>query len=107
MENEIDEEKYFASLKNRIWKLLPIFEGKGMDRKIVYSREEAYEKYQLYLLRVLTELDGAKNINKNNGYYAELYYLLEGMKDFSCDEHDRVRDIVLHCCGLCEKLGGE
>ena len=54
MENEIDEEKYFASLKNRIWKLLPIFEGKGMDRKIVYSREEAYEKYQLYLLRVLS-----------------------------------------------------
>lgn len=103
-ENNINEDKYFISLKNRIWKLLPIYEGKGINKEIIYSKDDAFGKYQLYLSRILTELDGAKNINKSNTRYAELYYLLEGMKNFTLDDHKKVRDIVLHCCGLCEKL---
>lgn len=104
MEKKFNEKDYMMSLKNRIWKLLPIYEGKNLDKKVVCTREEAYNNFYMYLSRITTELVGAKNINKDNGYYAELLYLLEGMKEFSEDEHDRVRDIVLHCCNLCDKF---
>lgn len=100
----IPSDKYLECLRNKIWKLLPIYEGKDKTGKIVNSREKAYEKFSLSLSRLLVELTGAKNIETDNGYYVELVYLLEGMMSFNETEHDRVRDIVLHCCNLCEKL---
>lgn len=107
MPNKYDfapSDKYLVHLRNKIWKLLPIYEGKDNTGEIVSSREKAYEKFYLSLSRLLVELTGAKNIEADNGYYVELIYLLEGMLSFSEDEHDRVRDIVLHCCNLCEKI---
>lgn len=98
--------KYMTHLRNKIWKLLPIYEGKNNKGEIVESREKAYEKFYLSLSRLLVELTGAKNIEVDSGYYVELIYLLEGMKTFSENEHSRVRDIILHCCSLCEKING-
>ena len=96
--------KYIVHLRNKIWKLLPIYEGKDNKGEIIDSREKAYEKFYLSLSRLLVELTGAKNIETDSAYYVELIYLLEGMKTFNENEHSRVRDIVLHCCNLCEKI---
>lgn len=99
--------QYFVNLRNKIWKLLPIYEGRDKDKKIVYSVDQAYNNFYQSLTRIVTEVLGLKNIYNENPQYAELLYILEGMKTFSEAEHDRVKDVVLYCCNLCEKMKEE
>jgi len=99
--------EYFTNLRNKIWKLLPIYEGRDKDKKIVYDSKEAYSNFYQSLARIITEVLGLKSVYYENAQYAELLYILEGMKTFSEAEHDRVKDIVLYCCNLCEKMKGE
>lgn len=87
-------------LINQCWKTLPIFEGKNKESEIVYSRDEAYNNYQKHLTFLSTKLTGASKIWKDNQYYIELLYMIEGMKSFSPEEHDRVKYIVNHCTNL-------
>lgn len=87
-------------LINQCWKTLPIFEGKNKESEIVYSREEAYNNYQKHLTFLSTKLTGASKLWQDNQYYIELLYMIEGMKSFSPEEHDRVKYIVNHCTNL-------
>ena len=104
---ELDDNAKVESLNiliNQCWKTLPIYEGKNTKNEIVYSREVAYRNYQKHLSFLITKLTGASKIWKDNQYYVELVYLLIGMKDFTEDEHDRVKYIVNHCTGLIKNM---
>ena len=94
-------------LINQCWKTLPIFEGKSKESGVIYSREDAYNNYQKHLTFLSTKLKGASAIWKDNQYYVELLYMIEGMKSFSPDEHDRVKYIVNHCTGLINDMKDE
>lgn len=107
---ELDDKANLESLRiliNQCWKLLPIYEGKGKDNKIVNSKEQAYSNYQKHLNLLVTKVSGASKIWKDNQYYIELLYILMGMKDFGIDEHDRVKYIVHHCTRLIENMKNE
>lgn len=94
-------------LRNQCWKLLPIFEGKNIDNQIIYSADEAYDNYQKHLTFLITKVNGASKIWMDNQYYYELAMILNGMRDFTKDEHDRVKYMVHHCTHLIEKMKGE
>ena len=103
MDFNLDDNATIDSLTiliNQCWKTLPIFEGKNKESKVVYSREEAYNNYQKHLTFLSTKLIGASKLWQNNQYYIELLYMIEGMKSFKPDEHDRVKYIVNHCTNL-------
>ena len=107
---ELDDNVNVESLKiliNQCWKLLPIYEGKSKDNRIVNSKEQAYENYQKHLTFLITKVSGASKIWKDNQFYVELLYILVGMKDFKMDEHDRVKYIVHHCTRLIENMKNE
>ena len=106
----LDEKATIESLTiliNQCWKTLPIFEGKNKNGEIAYSRDEAYENYQKHLLFLSTKLLGASELWKDNQYYVELVYMIEGMKKFNADEHDRVKYIVNHCTNLINSMKDE
>lgn len=104
---QMDAESEIKSLKiliNQCWKTLPIYEGKNKENKVVYSREEAYENYQKHLTFLITKTSGASKIWFDNQYYVELMYMLSGMRDFSIEEHDRVKYIVHHITKLINNM---
>ena len=106
----LDEKSTIESLTiliNQCWKTLPIFEGKNKNGEIAYSRDEAYENYQKHLLFLSTKLLGASELWKDNQYYVELVYMIEGMKKFNADEHDRVKYIVNNCTNLINSMKDE
>ena len=92
--------KSLSILINQCWKTLPIFEGRNKENEIMCSCEDAYENYQKHLTFLITKVSGASKIWIDNQYYVELLYMLVGMRDFTIDEHDRVKYIVLHCTRL-------
>ena len=96
--------KYLTSLRNRIWKLLPIYEGKDKSGKVVMEFEKAYANFYKNLEKLVVEMSGANEIWYDNGEYHELLYLLTGMKTFTAEDHDRIKTIVVHCADLCEKM---
>ncbi len=100
---ELNDETTIKSLKillNQCWKTLPIYEGKNKEDEIVCTREEAYNNYQKHLTFLITKVSGASKIWIDNQYYVELLYILTGMRDFTEDEHDRVKYIINHCTRL-------
>lgn len=104
---ELGEEATQESLKilrNQCWKLLPIFEGKNIDNEVIYTLDEAYDNYQKHLTFLITKVSGANKIWTDNQYYYELLMILNGMRDFQKDEHDRVKYMVHHCTHLIEKM---
>ena len=107
---ELDDTANVKSLEilvNQCWKTLPIFEGRDKNNRIIYSREEAYKNYQKHLTFLITKVSGASTIWKNNPWYVELFYLLNGMRDFQIEEHERVKYIVHHCTKLINNMKKE
>lgn len=94
-------------LGRQCWKTLPIYEGKNKEKEIICTREEAYTNYQKHLDFLITKVSGASKIWTNNQYYVELLYLLVGMREFTADEHDRVKYIVHHCTRLIDYMKKE
>ena len=110
MDFNLDDKATLESLTiliNQCWKTLLIFEGKNKESKIVYSREDAYKNYQKHLTFLSTKLIGASKLWQNNQYYVELLYMIEGMKSFTPEEHDRVKYIVNHCTNLINDMKDE
>lgn len=95
---------YYTNLRNRCWKLLPIYEGKDINGEVIYSREESVILFRKNLNRLVTEVSGAANIYFENSRYQELLNLLAGMNMYGEDSHETVRDILLHCCNICEDM---
>ena len=78
--------KYLTSLRNRIWKLLPIYEGKDKSGKVVIQFDKAYDNFYKNLEKLVLEMSGANEIWYDNAEYVELLYLLTGMKGFMAEE---------------------
>lgn len=93
-----------TSLRNRIWKLLPIYEGKDMSGRITISEMAAYKNFKKNLQKVTIEVYGANDILFQNTQFVQLLCLLQGLESVKIDEHEKVKNIVKHCADLCEKI---
>ena len=102
-----DKKSYNIRLRDRVWKLLPVYEGKGKSGEIVCSGEEALKRFRQNLNRVITEISGAESIFSDNNRYAELINILNGLKYYGSDKHDELKDVIFYCCDILEDIGGD
>ena len=96
--------KALTSLRNRIWKLLPIYEGKDKQGGVIIPPETAYRNFKKNLQKLTVEVNGANDIFFSSSYFVQLLCLLQGLDSVTIDEHEKVKNIVTHCADLCEKI---
>ena len=94
------EGSYKIFLRNRIWKLIPIYEGKDKNGTVFCEEKVALYNFKKNLNRICTEISGGKNLNPNNPRYVELLNILEGMRGYDTGMHDEVKDVVYYCCDI-------
>jgi hypothetical protein len=104
LKDQINSDKMLISLRNRIWKLLPIYEGKNKEGIIILTNSKAYNNYKKNLDKLIIEVWGASEIWFANHNFVQLLCLLQGMKTITEDDHDRLKTTVTHCTDLCEKM---
>jgi len=97
--------RYISLIINKIYKLLPLYEGMSkITKKIVVPVDIAYKNYinELELLRI--EVSGDYYIYENNEIFLKLLALLEGMQEIKINQHKIVRASVFKCISLCDSL---
>lgn len=98
---------YNICLRDRVWKLLPVYEGKDKDGRVICEKEEALKRFKKNLNRVITEINGAESIFSDNNRYIELVNILNGLKFYDSEKHDELKDIIFYCCDILESVGGD
>lgn len=98
-------EGYMELLINKIFKLLPTFEGKSsLNHQIIYTPEQAYKHFQSHLEEVILEVTGNYYLYNNSPKILELLTLLDGLRDVTLEDHQTVRTIVFKCTNICMEL---
>jgi hypothetical protein len=103
-DKKIDKDKTLVSLRNRVWKLLPIFEGKDKSGNIVFVPDKAYKNYLKNLQKISTEVWGANEILFQDERFVQLLCLLQGLENTTVEDHAKIKTIITHCTDLCEKM---
>ena len=102
-----NKQEYFKKLLDRIFRLLPLYEGKDQTTKnIICSPGDAYSNFSNNLITVDTEIDGLMRDNIEDIEIQELSNLIKGMYEISIGEHNKVRVIVFAAIRLCKRIGG-
>ena len=97
-------EDYIELLINKIFKLLPLYEGLSLTKEVVYTSEQAYKHFQMHLEEVIVEVTGNYYIYNNSPRFLQLLSILDGMRDIKLDEHKLVRTLVFKCTNICSEL---
>lgn len=101
--NNYDHEKYFSGLKNAIFKLLPVYEGKVLKSpETVIPPDQALLNYQKELGILETKVLGGYKLYKDEKLL-DVLELLRGMEDFKVGEHPDVKKSVF---SLLNKIEG-
>lgn len=98
---ELDKVKYYNELVGKVYKLLPIYEGKlvGSTEKTI-DPEQAFSNYQRELLLLSTRLLGDYELY-NDPFLLEVISTLKGMAKFEVGQHTDVKVCVF---GLIKKI---
>ena len=113
-----DYNKSITALRDKIWKLLPIYEGRDRDGYISIPQMQAYKNYCKNLDRLIIQVQGAEKIWFENTFFTELACLLKGLEGKfppievmikqddlnSKKQHAELKSIITHCTDLCEKM---
>ena len=85
-------EKY----KNKLYKILPLYEGKIKGEEIYLPEDVAFDEYTHYINMLIIEFSGF-----DEEPYDEILHYLKGLKSVGKNvTHEQVRKIVFHCIGL-------
>jgi hypothetical protein len=98
--------KYYQGLVNSLFKLLPLYEGrKYRTSGIVYSQDEAYKNYQIYLSNLLIEIYGNSQSFFQSENSIKLVSILRGMvQEIKIDEQPKVKRLTMECINICKKI---
>jgi hypothetical protein len=98
--------KYYKGLINSIFKAMPLYEGlKYKSKEVVYSSEEAYKNYQIYLSNLIVEIYGNSQLFFYSDNSIKLISLLRGMiQEIKLNEQQRVSRLTKECINLCKKI---
>lgn len=84
--------------KNKIFKLLPLFEGKVEGENLYLPKDIAFEQFQEYLGVLLIEFSGFEEEP-----FIEVFQYLKGLSGITENaKHSQVRNVILHCLSLLE-----
>lgn len=99
----------FTKIKGKIFKILPIYEGKQLNNTVVFDKITAEINLNKYLKKLNLELEGLiYQVEENSKSYYALYdinNIILGLKIVELD-HDLVKSSVFRCISILEKLGG-
>lgn len=96
----------YSLIKNRVYKLLPIYEGKVKGATELIDKDKAFENFLKNLDVITVEIRGILSKIEISKNLSEVYIALEGLKGIDKDSHDIVRAVVLHCENLLNDIGG-
>lgn len=103
----ITKEDILMYLENRmikqIFKLLPIYEGKGYYDDTVATPVEALSNFYQELTIIVTELQGMDNF-VNEDIFRDLIFLINGMKNYTIGQHEEVKTCVFRAINLCKQI---
>lgn len=87
-------EKY----KNKLYKILPLYEGKIKGEELYLPQDVAFDEYMHYIDMLTIEFSGF-----DGEPYDEILHYIKGLKNVGKDvTHEQVRKIVFRCIGLLE-----
>lgn len=92
-------------ISKKIYKLLPIYEGKVKGSDVKLQKDIAYGNFIKNLDVLTSEIRGVfaeAEIHKN---LSEAYVALLGLKGIDGDSHEAVRNVILHCVNLLNEMG--
>jgi len=98
--------KYYKGLINSCFKLIPLYNGeKYKSREVIYSPEEAFKNYQIYLSNLLVEIHGNCELFFQSDNSIKLISILKGMiQQIEINEHQKIKRLVIECINLCKKI---
>jgi hypothetical protein len=97
-DNDID------GLKKKIYKLLPVIEGRDISGKVIYDEITARVNFRKNLIVLINKVAGASVIWFENPQWREILYQLQGLLAYDYP-HEQVRQIIFYCTNdLCEKM---
>lgn len=90
-------------MMKQIFKLLPIYEGKGFYDEVIATPLEALSNYHQQIVVIETELQGMSNFSDID-MFKDLVFLVSGMKNFSIGQHEEVKTCVFRAMNLCKQI---
>ncbi len=96
---------YYQGFQRRVFKSLPIFEGKDMSGRVVYLPEIAKDNFRRHVGKLLVELYGNSSIFFSTEHGGQLAGLLRGMlMEINIESKPDVRSIVFECMTIMERI---
>ena len=95
----------YSLISKKVYKLLPIYEGKVKDSEVKLTKDIAFGNFIKNLDVLTSEIRGILSKVEIHKNLSEVYIALEGLKGVDNDAHDTVRNVVLHCVNLLNEMG--
>ena len=96
---------YYKRLSSRIYKCLPILEGKDLSGRIVYLPEIGQENFKKHVAKILIEIYGNASIFFCTEYSAQILGLLRSLlMEIEITNKPQIRTVVFDCMSLLEKV---
>jgi len=95
---------YYKRLSSRIYKSLPIVEGKDLEGRVVSPIEIARKNFKKHISKMLLEIYGNSSIFFSTEYAIEVSGLLRGMlMEIDIENKPEIRTLVFDCISLLNK----
>lgn len=105
--NKLNNRNSQQNLVGRIYKLLPIYEGKVLDTDKILDKDIAYNNFQKNINMLMLYLSGIRNRYGNNEYLENIIITLSGLKTVGKDSHSIVKSSVFYCVKTAERMADE
>ena len=97
--------KYYKGLINSCFKIIPLYNGEEYkSRKIIYSYEEAFNNYQIYISNLIVEMYGNSIFFTSDNSVKLLSIIIGMIQQIQQNEHQKVKRLTMECINLCKKI---
>lgn len=92
------------NLINKIYKLLPIYEGKLMKNEEFIPKKVAYKNFQRNLDLAIIEFNGISMLCEKSKTIDSIKLILYGLKEIGLDQNTNVKNAIFKCIRYINKL---
>ncbi len=97
--------KYYKGLINSCFKIIPLYNGEEYkSRKIIYTPEEAFKNYQIYLSNLIVEMYGNSIFFTSDNSVKLLSISIGMIQQIKQNENQKVKRLVMESINLCKKI---
>jgi hypothetical protein len=96
--------KYFKDLIHRVYKCIPVLEGRDFSGRVVYLENISKENFQKYLSKLILEIYGNSDLFFLNEKPVRILGILEGTIKEDPDNFAKIRSNIFDCTSILEKI---